>query len=521
MSQSYTFVLELNANDAHDFFLKTDSYCNLSLPLPPYFNFSVLLNDLSKAISKKTLSDYFNVTVVKNMADTMDLNHIIYGNKGSNLSWRPLQLIHPLAYLALVNILTQENNWKKIQNRFKKLSSLSNVSCLSIPIANSTRKNSNKGEQILQWWTGIEQKSIALSLEYDYIFSTDVADCYSSIYTHSLAWAIDGIKLAKTRNYREDKDISGKNKKFYLGNKIDRCIQQMQNRQTNGIPQGSVLMDFIAEILFNYLDFLLTLEIKKQNINRDNYTILRFRDDYRIFVKNKAEGEKIIKILSGLLRTFGLKLNENKTFGSNDIISNSIKQDKIPSLEIIFNEKMGLQKKLLILREHSKKYPNSGSIFRLLKLLRETADLDEFGINYEVIISILLDIGINNPKVIPNVCAFISDLLPLTNNSDYIKSLIFDKLSKMSNSGLSQIWLQRILKDNLQSYSFSEKLCQQVDENTFPSDLWNISWLPNNSKGNRIKEIMDTTPIICWDTFHKLSENISNDEVDVMSAYLY
>lgn len=511
MSQSYTFVLELNANDAHNFFLKTDSYCNLSLP--PYFNFSELLSELSRSLSKKTLSDYFNVTVVKDMADTMDLNYIIYGNKGSNLSWRPLQLIHPLAYLALVNVLTQENNWKKIKNRFKKLSSLSNVSCLSIPIANSERKNSNQGEQILQWWTGMEQKSIALSLEYDYVFNTDVADCYSSIYTHSLAWAIDGIKLAKTRDYRNDKNK--------LGNKIDICIQQMQNRQTNGIPQGSVLMDFIAEILLNYLDFLLTLEIKNQGINRDNYTILRYRDDYRIFVKNKYDGEKIIKILSSLLRTFGLKLNENKTFGSNDIITNSIKQDKIPSLEIIFNEKMGLQKKLLILREHSKKYPNSGSIFRLLKYLRETANLNEFGINYEVIISILLDIAINNPKLVPNACAFISDFLPLVDNPEYMKGLIFNKLSKMPNSGLSQIWLQRILKDNWQSYGFNEKLCHQVDKDKFPSDLWNISWLPNNSKGNKIKQIMSSTPIIYWDTFNNLSEIVSSDEVNIMSIYMY
>lgn len=511
MSQSYTFVLELNANDAHNFFLKTDSYCNLSLP--PYFNFSELLSELSRSLSKKTLSDYFNVTVVKDMADTMDLNYIIYGNKGSNLSWRPLQLIHPLAYLALVNVLTQENNWKKIKNRFKKLSSLSNVSCLSIPIANSERKNSNQGEQILQWWTGMEQKSIALSLEYDYVFNTDVADCYSSIYTHSLAWAIDGIKLAKTRDYRNDKNK--------LGNKIDICIQQMQNRQTNGIPQGSVLMDFIAEILLNYLDFLLTLEIKNQGINRDNYTILRYRDDYRIFVKNKYDGEKIIKILSSLLRTFGLKLNENKTFGSNDIITNSIKQDKIPSLEIIFNEKMGLQKKLLILREHSKKYPNSGSIFRLLKYLRETANLNEFGINYEVIISILLDIAINNPKLVPNACAFISDFLPLVDNPEYMKGLIFNKLSKMPNSGLSQIWLQRILKDNWQSYGFNEKLCHQVDKDKFPSELWNISWLPNNSKGNKIKQIMSSTPIIYWDIFNNLSEIVSSDEVNIMSIYMY
>lgn len=511
MSQPPKYILDLTANQAHDEFLKNKNYCNLNLP--PYFHFEDLLIKLSGFIKKQPLSLFLGETARSNMADTMDLNHIIYGNKSGNLSWRPLQLIHPLAYLALVNIITQENNWKKIQNRFKKLSSLSNVSCLSIPIANSTRKKSNKGEQILQWWTGIEQKSIALSLEYDYIFNTDIADCYSSIYTHSLAWAIDGIKLAKTRDYRNDKNK--------LGNKVDICIQQMQNRQTNGIPQGSVLMDFIAEILFNYLDFLLTLEIKKQNINRDNYTILRFRDDYRIFVKNKSDGEKIIKILSTTLRTFGLKLNESKTVGGNDIITNSIKQDKIPSLEIIFNEKMGLQKKLLILREHSKKYPNAGSIFRLLKHLRETANLNEYFINYEVIISILLDIGINNPKVIPNVCAFISDLLPLTDNPDYIKGLIFNKLSKMSNSGLSQIWLQRILKDNLQSYRFTEKLCQQVGANTSPSDLWNISWLPNNSEGNRIKEIMDTTPIICWDTFNKLSENISSDEVDVMSPYLY
>ncbi len=510
MSQFHTSILKLDANDAHDFFLKTDSYCNLSLP--PYFNFSELLSELSRSLAKKTLSDYFNKIVVKNMADTMDLNHTIYGNKGSTLSWRPLQLIHPLAYLALVNVLTQENNWKKLQNRFKKLSSLSNVSCLSIPIANSKRNNSNKGEQILQWWTGIEQKSISLSLEYDYIFNTDVADCYSSIYTHSLAWAIDGIKLAKTRDYRNDKNK--------LGNKVDICIQQMQNRQTNGIPQGSVLMDFIAEILFNYLDFLLTLEIENQDIIRDNYTILRFRDDYRIFVENKSDGEKIIKILSTLLRTFGLKLNESKTLGSNDIISNSIKQDKIPSLEIIFNEKMGLQKKLLVLREHSKKYPNAGSIFRLLKYLRETADLEEFAINYEVVISILLDIGIHNPKLVSNVCAFISDLLPLADNSEHIKGLIFSKLSKMPNSGLSQIWLQRILKDNLQSYSFSEKLCQQVDENTFPSDLWNISWLPNDNKGNKIKQIMSSTPIICWETFNKLSEIISSDEVNIMTISL-
>ena len=353
-------------------------------------------------------------------------------------------------------------------------------------------------------------------MEYDYIFHTDVSDCYSSIYTHTIAWAIDGRKLAKTKNYRNNKNVSGQ-KKYYLGNKIDKCIQQMQNRQTNGIPQGSVLMDFIAEILFGYLDILLTSEIKKENIK--NYQILRYRDDYRIFVKNKADGSKILRILSGLLKPFGLKLNSSKTLSSSDVITHSIKEDKLSSLELLFHEKMSLQKKLLLLRKHGKNYPNSGSLIRLLSYLREIANLEEEHINYGVIISILIDIALHNPKAIPNICAFISDLLPKVSSNDEIKEMIFNKLSNMSNSGLAQIWLQRILKNNLNKYPFHEKLCNQVERNKFASDFWDISWLPNNPNGNQIKQIMNTSQIIDWDIFDKLPEYIPKEEVDIFNPY--
>ena len=73
---------------------------------------------------------------------------------------------------------------------------------------------------------------------------------------------------------------SNQNNKELLGNKIDSLIQLMQNGQTNGIPQGSVLMDFIAEIILSYADKLLDEKIK--NLNLD-YKVIRYRDDYRIF----------------------------------------------------------------------------------------------------------------------------------------------------------------------------------------------------------------------------------------------
>ena len=50
-----------------------------------------------------------------------------------------------------------------------------------------------------------------------------------------------------------------------LGNFIDSCIQEAQYQQTNGIPQGSVLMDFIAEMVLGYVDELLTEKIKENN----------------------------------------------------------------------------------------------------------------------------------------------------------------------------------------------------------------------------------------------------------------
>lgn len=73
-----------------------------------------------------------------------------------------------------------------MQARFKKFSKNEKIKCLSIPVQ-SESKQSDKAQQISNWWEQVEQQPILLSLEYDFVFDTDVADCYSSIYTHSIA----------------------------------------------------------------------------------------------------------------------------------------------------------------------------------------------------------------------------------------------------------------------------------------------------------------------------------------------
>ena len=59
---------------------------------------------------------------------------------------------------------------------------------------------------------------------------------------------------------------------------------------------------------------------------------------------------------------FGLKLNASKTRGSQDIIGQSIKKDKLAWLAIPQNNRISLQKQLLLIRQHGINYANSGSL---------------------------------------------------------------------------------------------------------------------------------------------------------------
>ncbi len=94
----------------------------------------------------------------------------------------------------------------------------------------SLSEQKDKAEQVSHWWHSVEQRSIELSLEYDYLIETDITDCYGAIYTHSIAWALHTKTTAKQK--RTDKSL--------LGNIIDAHIQDMRHGQTNGIPQGQV-----------------------------------------------------------------------------------------------------------------------------------------------------------------------------------------------------------------------------------------------------------------------------------------
>lgn len=496
-------VLELTHNEAKAFFLKQENYC--SIDLPNYFDFQPLLDALA-------LNGSINNIDLKSAKRFNDTNYTFYTNKDGKFSWRPLQIINPVIYVNLVNKITQEQNWKLIVERFNKFKKNEQIKCFSIPLTSS--KN-DKAETITNWWQQIEQQSIELALDFNCFMNTDISECYSSIYTHSILWAIHGKESIKEaiRIGKEDKTL--------IGNKIDSTIQSLQYAQTNGIPQGSVLMDFIAELVLGYADKTLSCKInnynhQEKNYKIDNYKILRYRDDYRIFANNQQTAVKIGKLLSETLTELNLKLNTHKTFISENIVSDVIKPDKLYWNASKQNAKT-LQKQLLLIHLLAEKHPNSGS---LVKALTEFLEKQLFPLklfkeeNSKVLVSILIDIAFKNPKIYPVAIAILSKIISLETNSstvDEILNAIEKKFENVPNVGHLQIWLQRLTLTTNKDKIYTENLCKKVISEV--EKIWNMNWVTQEP----IKKILQENSIIDQTKIKELEHIIQPNEVNVFS----
>lgn len=112
-----------------------------------------------------------------------------------------------------------------------------------------------------------------------------------------------------------------------LAKNIQKYLRALQHGHNIGIPQGSVLFDFVSEIVLGYSDLLLHEALQKEGI--EGYEIIRYRDDYRIFCNDRDTQEHISYILQGVLESLNFRMNSQKTKVSESIVTDSIKSDKL------------------------------------------------------------------------------------------------------------------------------------------------------------------------------------------------
>lgn len=539
MTKKRKNILSLNHTEAMDFFLKSEQYHGFELP--EYFVFDDLLQNVKNVVGETSYEECLQDGTSPEQLPNINLDILL--NKDGRYAVRPIVLANPFLYYFLVREVCNKQSWAIIKQLFKKFNVPHITSC-ALPVIPKEKEPFHKSTTILNWWSSMEQRSIELSLEYRYMFVTDITNCYGSVNPQAFDWA---FSFKGTEHEQKTENPTAKNIQKYL-----RTLQQGRNI---GLPQGSAIFDFMSEIILGYSDLLLHEAIKREGITA-SYEIIRYRDDYRIFCNDKNELEKISYILQHVLESLNFRMNSKKTKISDNIVTDAVKPDKLAYIynTPIFNKKGcdfdSFEKHLLYILMFARQYPDSGSIKIMLSDIDKR--MEDWLKPYEEEVTTIPILEDGEPKTekitkqrrlvggsiraMSAVCAQIAlenvdcchyalrvlsrmvDSLKDEKEKSTIINLVYSKLCNQPNSDYNQLWLQNITyqQDKKKGTSpYKMRLCRVVagDKDV---ELWNNEWV----KTSLLKEISFVS-IINAETLKKVTPVITFRERRAYDEFLF
>jgi len=205
---------------------------------------------------------------------------------------RTLSIPNPAHYVQLSHAVA--THWQKLLNH-----------CATSRISKTQPKEDT--DRAIVWATSLDEIPKLRSEQRvgaRYVLQADVSACYSSIYTHSIPWALETKSIAKIdRDHR--RSITGGPP--LPGNVIDFCSRNIQSGQTIGIPIGPDTSVPIAEAILTSVDNILTNKLPFAE------RAFRFVDDYEIVCETLSEAEHAGNALQEALGEYELQLNPRKT----------------------------------------------------------------------------------------------------------------------------------------------------------------------------------------------------------------
>lgn len=182
------------------------------------------------------------------------------------------------------------------------------------------------------------------------LLKMDVQNCFDSIYTHSIAWAINGgVDIYK--DTFEGK-CDGSVRVLW-----DKMMQEMNYNETNGIVIGPECSRIFAEVIMQYVDQMVEQQLLiKGYRNKVDYECYRYVDDYFFFYNSEAVKVDAEQLFQMYLKEFKLSLSQekNKTFerpfvteitkakiAIDDLLNNTVKlYTNEPESELSLEEEM-------------------------------------------------------------------------------------------------------------------------------------------------------------------------------------
>jgi hypothetical protein len=140
------------------------------------------------------------------------------------------------------------------------------------------------------------------NFHFSYYAKIDYKSCFDSIYSHAYNWIIE-------RNVVDSKDA--KNSNLFIA--IDRILQNINGRSSNGLIVGPEFSRMIAEVLLQQIDseVFLALSNKKMEQGKE-YNAFRYVDDIFIFSNSQEHLNIVIDKFKSISEKYLLHLNELK-----------------------------------------------------------------------------------------------------------------------------------------------------------------------------------------------------------------
>lgn len=544
-------IFELSADEALDFLMQNDQY--VTTEMPEYLDFDPVLTFAREHIADTPIDKCVKDVTPEDMAEA---NYDIMLNKDGKYAVRVLSLSNPFLYYLLAREICTPEHWAAILDDFKVFGSAPHIQAVGIPVIPADKEDFHKATTILNWWDRFEQMAVKLSLDYRYMFVTDITNCYGTIELQTVEKALSRKGTASEVDVKTD---------------IMRILTMLRQGRNIGLPQGSTLYDIVAEIVLGYADMLLHEALERDGIT-EGYEILRYRDDYKVFADNKDLLERISYTLQHVLEGLNLRLNSAKTRISDSIITDSIKPDKLAYIynTPIYNNKKccdfdGIQKQLLFILQFGRQYPDCGQMRMLLSKLsawlekhieemkrRSKADAEKSdeakeeqerpGTIKEDIMAmsaIAAQIAAENLtgahyalKVISQMLSTISDKQVANGeqaSKDEIVTKVLNRLGSMQNSDYLKIWLQNLAvkAEYKGEYSFAgekgNRLCHLVCGSD--ANLWDNSFLaPEYLEGFKASAVVDAsvlhndTPVMQFKHRSPYDDSTPDEEDDIAAC---
>lgn len=251
--------------------------------------FGLFPERISNIFSSEDFANRVNEINVRDFSNK-HFSYIKFKQTRNNNVPRLLSIPHPIPYRELCLIIKE--NWDTIYSKIGEYDD--NTDRKNISMIVPEPNNLNRLVTMINYDRKQDEKFLVLekSLQAKYFVHADIANCYASIYSHSIPWALVTKVVAKD-NIRTH-DI------WY--NVLDKKIRYLQKNETIGIPIGPDTSVIISEIILAEIDR-----------NLSHYSYFRYIDDYKCYCKDRAEAENFIQDLNTQLEYFNLRLNQVKT----------------------------------------------------------------------------------------------------------------------------------------------------------------------------------------------------------------